>query len=69
MNMPKATMARLTPLSIISTHMSIAMALRRARKPNVPMANMQAGEDEVRVERVAHDASPPGLTAFRASDG
>ena len=36
---PKATIERLTALSISSIDMSIEMALRRARKPNVPIAN------------------------------
>ena len=39
---PKATMARLTALSISSMDMSMAMALRRARKPKVPMAKSRA---------------------------
>ena len=38
MNEPKATMARLTALSISSIDMSMLIALRRARKPNVPIA-------------------------------
>ena len=36
-NAPKATIARLTALSISSMDISMAIALRRARKPNVPM--------------------------------
>src|SRR6185503_7758660 len=35
---PKATIVRLTAFSISSIDMSIEIALRRARKPNVPMA-------------------------------
>ena len=38
MNAPNATMARFTALSISSMDMSIEIALRRARKPNVPIA-------------------------------
>jgi hypothetical protein len=38
-NAPKATIARFTAFSISSIDMSMAMAFRRARKPNVPMAN------------------------------
>ena len=34
-----ATIVRLTALSMSSMDMSIEIALRRARKPNVPMAN------------------------------
>ena len=42
--------ARLTALSISSIDISMLIALRRARKPNVPIANRSAGEDEVGVE-------------------
>ena len=38
MNAPKATIERLTPLSISSMDISMLIALRRARNPNVPMA-------------------------------
>ncbi len=39
MNAPKATIDRLTPLSISSIDISMLIALRRARKPNDPIAN------------------------------
>ena len=39
MNAPNATIDRLTPLSISSIDISMLIALRRARKPNEPMAN------------------------------
>ena len=38
MNAPKATIVRLTALSISSIDISMLIALRRARKPNVPIA-------------------------------
>ena len=41
-NAPNATMARFTPLSISSMHISMAMALRLARKPKVPMLKSSA---------------------------
>ena len=37
-NEPNATIARLTPLSISSIDISMLIALRRARKPNEPIA-------------------------------
>jgi len=37
-NAPNATIVRLTAFSINSIDISMLMALRRARKPNVPMA-------------------------------
>ena len=37
-NEPNATIARLTPLSISSIDISMLIALRRARNPNVPIA-------------------------------
>ena len=39
MNAPNATIERLTPLSISSMDISMLIALRRARNPNVPIAN------------------------------
>ena len=39
MKAPKAMIVRLTALSISSIDISMLMALRRARKPNVPIAN------------------------------
>ena len=39
MNAPNATIDRLTPLSISSIDISMLIALRRARKPNEPIAN------------------------------
>ena len=38
MNVPKATIERLTALSISSIDMSMLIAFRRARNPNVPIA-------------------------------
>ena len=38
MNAPNAMIVRLTALSISSIDMSMLIALRRARKPNVPIA-------------------------------
>ena len=42
-NAPNATMARLTALSISSIDISMLIALRRARNPNVPIANSIPG--------------------------
>jgi len=39
MNAPKAMIVRLTALSISSIDISMLIALRRARKPNVPIEN------------------------------
>ena len=39
MNAPNATIERLTALSISSIDISMLIAFRRARKPNVPIAN------------------------------
>ena len=39
MNAPNATIVRLTAFSISSIDMSMLIALRRARNPNVPIEN------------------------------